>query len=111
MVARSAYAQLGYSPVLLVGVLLGLGLTFLAPPLLLIFARGPAQWLGGLAYLMMATSFQPMLAFYRRSPLWGLALPAIGAVYAGFTLKSALDVWRGRGGLWKGRAQARLGRA
>jgi hopene-associated glycosyltransferase HpnB len=109
MVARSAYAQLGYSPLLLVGVLMGLGLTFLAPPLLLILAPGPARWLGGLAYLLMATSFQPMLAFYRRSPLWGLALPAIGAVYAGFTLKSALDVWRGRGGLWKGRAQARLG--
>jgi hypothetical protein len=54
----------------------------------------------------MAIAFQPMLRFYRRSPLWGLALPAIGALYTLFTLWSAIQVWRGRGGQWKGRAQA-----
>jgi hypothetical protein len=54
----------------------------------------------------MALCFQPMLRFYRRSPLWGLALPLIGALYAAFTLRSALQVWRGAGGQWKGRAQA-----
>jgi hypothetical protein len=47
-----------------------------------------------------------MLRFYRRSPLWGLALPLIGLLYAAFTLQSALQVWRGEGGMWKGRAQA-----
>jgi hypothetical protein len=35
----------------------------------------------------------------------------IGALYTIFTLQSALDVWRGRGGMWKGRAQALAGRA
>ena len=59
----------------------------------------------------MALSFQPMLRFYRRSPLWGLALPLIGALYTVFTVQSAIDVWRGRGGVWKGRAQALAGRA
>ena len=54
----------------------------------------------------MALSFQPMLRFYRRSPLWGVALPAIAGAYTLFTLQSAVAVWRGRGGLWKGRAQA-----
>ena len=29
------------------------------------------------AWLTMALTFQPMLRFYRRSPLWGLALPAM----------------------------------
>ncbi len=29
----------------------------------------------------MALAFQPMLRFYRLSPLWGLALPLIGALY------------------------------
>ena len=29
----------------------------------------------------MALAFQPMLRFYRLSPLWGVALPLIGAVY------------------------------
>ena len=52
-----------------------------------------------------------MLRFYHQSPLWGLALPAIGAAYAGFTVQSAIDFWRGRGGLWKGRVQAMAGDA
>ena len=54
----------------------------------------------------MALAFQPTLRLYGRSPLWGLALPAIGALYSGFTVQSAVDVWRGRGGRWKGRSQA-----
>ena len=51
-----------------------------------------------------------MLRFYRRSPLWGLALPVIGALYA--VLHPAVgdrSIWRGRGGMWKGRAQALAG--
>jgi len=56
----------------------------------------------------MALAFQPMLRFYRVSPLWGLALPAIAALYLAFTLDSAYQHWRGRGGLWKGRVQADL---
>ena len=35
-----------------------------------------------------------------------LALPAIGACYAAFTVDSALRYLRGRGGMWKGRVQA-----
>lgn len=106
MISRSAYAQLGYSTAVLAGTLLGLALIFLAPPALALFATGPAQFAGVLAWLVMAAAYQPMLRFYRRSPLWGLALPLIGALYAGFTLSSAVAVWRGRGGLWKGRVQA-----
>jgi hypothetical protein len=47
-----------------------------------------------------------MLRFYRLSFLWGLALPLIGSAYIAFTIQSALETWRGRGGMWKGRAQA-----
>jgi hopene-associated glycosyltransferase HpnB len=111
MISRSAYAQLGYSPLVLAGTLAAMALVYLAPPLLALFAEGLARWLGSAAWLIMALTFQPMLRFYRRSPLWGLALPAIGAAYAGFTLQSAVDFWRGRGGLWKGRVQAMAGDA
>jgi hopene-associated glycosyltransferase HpnB len=111
MVARSAYAQLGYSALVLAGCLVGMVLTYVLPPALAIFAHGPARWLGLAAWGLMAISFQPMLRFYRRSPLWGLALPAIGALYSLFTLRSAIDVWTGKGGFWKGRAQAQAGRA
>ena len=111
MVSRSAYAQLGYSPLVLAGTLVGMVLTYLAPPLLAVLARGPAQAMGALAWLLMAISFQPTLALYRRSRLWGFALPGIGALYSFFTLQSALDVWRGKGGMWKGRAQALAGQS
>ncbi len=107
MVARSAYAQLRYSPLVLVGVLAGMGLTYLVPPLLALFGTGWAQAFGLAAWLLMAIAFQPTLRFYRVNPLWGIALPAIAFCYTLFTLDSALQYWRGKGGLWKGRVQAR----
>jgi hopene-associated glycosyltransferase HpnB len=106
MIYRSAYAQLNYSVLILAGTLLALGVMFIAPPLLALFAGGPARWAGLAGWLAMVIAFQPMLRFYRRSPLWGVALPLIGTLYASFTLRSAIEYWRGRGGMWKGRAQA-----
>jgi hopene-associated glycosyltransferase HpnB len=106
MVARSAYAQLRYSPLLLLGTFAGMALIYVAPPALALFAVGGARLLGILAWLAMAFAFQPTLRLYRLSPLWGLALPAIAAVYLFFTLDSAYQHGRGRGGMWKGRAQA-----
>lgn len=105
MVARSAYAQLRYSPLLLLGTLLGMALIYVAPPALALFAGGGARLIGILAWLAMAWAFQPTLRFYRLSPFWGLALPAIATVYLLFTMDSAYQHRRGRGGMWKGRAQ------
>jgi hopene-associated glycosyltransferase HpnB len=106
MVSRSAYAQLNYSPLLLAGTILGMALVYLAGPFLAIFGHDLARWTGLAAWLAMAVTFQPILRFYRRSPLWGAALPVIGALYSGFTLWSAIQTWRGQGGQWKGRVQA-----
>ncbi|HVE02958.1 MAG TPA: glycosyltransferase [Rhizomicrobium sp.] len=106
MVARSAFAQLGYSSLALAGTLVGMIVVYAAPPLFALLARDSAQASGILAWAAMALAFQPTLSFYRLSPLWGLVLPLIGAVYALFTLDSALQHWLGRGGMWKGRAQA-----
>ncbi len=108
MVARSAYAQLGYSPLMLAGCLLGMALTYLAAPLMALFGGGFAQALGAAAFALMILSYQPILQFYRRSPLWGLALPLIALAYMAFTLDSAYQHVRGRGGMWKGRAQAQV---
>ncbi len=108
MISRSAYAQLAYSPFLLVGALAGLALVYAAPPLLALFGSGTARWLALAAWALMALAFQPMLKFYRRSPLWGAALPLIAAFYAACTWASAWQHWRGRGGLWKGRVQAAI---
>jgi hopene-associated glycosyltransferase HpnB len=106
MVARSAYAQLGYSPLLLLGTLGGLLIVYVAPVLGALFAMYYVQLAAYLAWAIMALMFQPILRFYRLSPLWGLALPVIGAFYAAFTLDSAIQHWSGKGGMWKGRTQA-----
>ena len=111
MVTRSAYAQLGYSPLVLAGTMLGLALVYLAPVMTALFAWGISQLAGWLAWIIMAAMYQPMLRFYRLSPLWGLALPLIGIFYAAFTLQSAIQHWSGRGGMWKGRAQADAGKS
>jgi hopene-associated glycosyltransferase HpnB len=108
MVARTAYAQLGYSPLLLAGTVFGLAITYIAPVALALFASGLAQILGIVAWLAMTVAFQPTLRFYRLSPAWGPALAAIGAIYMAFTIDSAYQHARGRGGMWKGRAQANL---
>ena len=42
------------------------------------------------------------------SPAWGPALAAIAAIYMAFTIDSAYQHARGRGGMWKGRAQANV---
>jgi hopene-associated glycosyltransferase HpnB len=103
MISRSAYAQLNFSILMLIGCLAGLALTFLAAPLIAIFAEGPARWVGLAVWAAMAVSFVPTLRFYRLSPLWGIALPAIAALYALYTVDSAWRHWRRRGGQWKGR--------
>jgi hopene-associated glycosyltransferase HpnB len=109
MVTRTAYAQLGYSPLVLAGTLLGLAMVYLAPVMTALFAWGISQMAGWAAWIIMALMYQPMLRFYRSSPLWGVALPLIGVFYAAFTFQSAIQHWSGKGGMWKGRAQADAG--
>ncbi|HEY4113208.1 MAG TPA: glycosyltransferase [Rhizomicrobium sp.] len=106
MIARSAYAQLDYSAPMLIGTVIGMLLIFAAPPLLAVFAGGWPRALGSLAWVLMIISLVPMLRFYGRSPLWGVVLPIIGAAYTAFTIQSAIQFWRGKGGMWKGRPQA-----
>ncbi|MFP5204034.1 MAG: glycosyltransferase [Acidobacteriota bacterium] len=102
-IARTAYEQLGHSPLLLLGCLAGMGLLYEAPPLLALMAHGPARLAGGAAWLAMGVAFQPTLRRYGRSRWWGLALPAIALFYAGATAASAVRHWAGRGGGWKKR--------
>ena len=106
MVARSAFAQLHYSWALLVVTLFGLGVVYGAAPLLAIFGSGVTRWIAAAAWVCMVVAFWPISRFYGRLPISGMALPAIAACYAAFTLDSAVQHLRGRGGMWKGRAQA-----
>lgn len=105
MISRSAFYQLRHSWGLLLLTTLGLGLTYLLPPLLLLSSDPLAMTLGAAAWLLMAVSYAPIVHFYRRSPLWSLCLPAIALFYALATVHSALQYLLRRGGHWKGRVQ------
>jgi hopene-associated glycosyltransferase HpnB len=107
MVARSAYTQLGRSPLLLAGCLLGMALTFLAPPLIGLTAElhnsNVAAMIGFATWSLMALSAVPTYRLYGQ-PIWLAAfLPLAAALYCAMTLDSAVQHWRGRGGRWKGR--------
>jgi len=115
MIARTAYTQLGYQPALLAGCVLGLGITFAAPPLVTLFGLGLSQpataATAGLSWLLMTLTFAPMVRFYfPRQPLQAasaaLALPLTALLYLGAAIHSAIRYHRGAGAQWKGRAQA-----
>ncbi|MEW5826248.1 MAG: glycosyltransferase [Candidatus Bipolaricaulota bacterium] len=113
MVARSAYTQLGHSPWLLAGTILGM---------LFLYAVGPAALaggavaaalgvpgacslaaLGGTTWAAMALSFVPLLRHHGVTPFVAPLLPVAGVLYTAMTVSSALRHARGRGGAWKGR--------
>ena len=104
MIARTAYVQLHFSPLLLAATVLAMALTFLVPPIAALFGHGLARWLGWIAWGAMAASYQPTLHRYRRSVLWAPCLPAVAAFYLAATIGSALNHHLGRGVAWKGRA-------
>jgi hopene-associated glycosyltransferase HpnB len=106
MIARTAYTQLSYSPVLLGATVLGLALTYLVPPVLT-FAGGITGVLAGLAWLVMSIAFVPILRLYRQPLVIAPALPLIALFYLAATIDSARRHWQGRGGEWKGRVQQR----
>jgi hopene-associated glycosyltransferase HpnB len=106
MIARTAYVQLGFSPVKLGGTVFGMALVWLLPPAAAILAHGMPRWFGLAAWLIMAGSFLPSLARYRLSPLWALFLPLIALFYMAATIGSALNHMRGRSVMWKNRVYA-----
>lgn len=107
LVARTAFTQLNYSLLLLLGTVAGMFLIYLMPPLGTIwgiFMRNYAvTGVSFLAWLLMAIAYSPTVKLYRRSPLWVVTLPAIAGLYTLMTIDSALRHWQGRGGGWKGR--------
>jgi len=104
MISRNAFYQLNHSAWLLIGTIIGLAVTYAAPPVLLFFG-GWAALFGASAWLLMTLSFMPIVRFYSLSPLWALALPLVAMFYAGATVHSAIQYWLGRGGEWKDRIQ------
>jgi hopene-associated glycosyltransferase HpnB len=106
LIARTAFTQLRYSPMLLVGTLLAMFLTYMAP-IALLFARDPAPRILGVAtWLLMGLLYLPTIRFYRLTPGWVAALPLSALFYTYATILSAARYYFGRGAQWKGRSQA-----
>ena len=102
MIARSAYTQLNHSPLLLAGTALAIVVGFLLPPVWSFTGSLPAI----LAWAAMSIAYAPMLR-YHRLPMWAApVLPVVAIFYLGATLDSGRRHWMGKGGQWKGRAQA-----
>lgn len=115
MVSRSAFTQLRYSPALLVLTLAGMVMLYWSPPI----AAAAATVQGALlplilalgAWTMMGMAFLPTLLMYRQPAAFAVALPAAGFLYSLMTLDSAVAYWCGRGGAWKGRTLAGIGKS
>jgi hopene-associated glycosyltransferase HpnB len=106
LIARTAFTQLQYSAPLLLGTIAGMLLTYVVP-VVLAFRSQPLVWRMSLAaWALMALTYLPTVRFYRLSPLWAPSLPLAAAFYSYSTCLSAARYWLGRGGHWKGRAQA-----
>lgn len=107
MVARTAFTQLNYSPLLLVGTLLGMMLIYVVPPVGFILGAVHGSWAVGITgligWLLMTLAYFPTIRFYNCSPVFALCLPAIAILYTLMTFDSAMRHWQGQGGAWKGR--------
>ena len=113
MVARSAFHQLNYSVMKLIGTVIGMLLIYAAPPIatvagaLAAVAGNPGgiglAMLGGATWGLMTLSFVPILR-HQHSGIWqALLLPVAGALYTAMTISSAWRHATGRSGMWKGR--------
>lgn len=108
LIARVAFSQLRYSFLLLLGAIAGLLLTYLLPWTLFFAFPGEAWLAVDTTIAIMAASFAVTVKFYGLSWPWALTLPIAALFYGYATCVSAVRYWLGRGGQWKGRAQASL---
>jgi len=109
LIARTAFTQLHYSFAFLAVALAGLFGTFLLPWILFFAYPGEAWLLVDTAIALMTATFLVTVRFYNLSAAWALTLPFAAVFYGYATCVSAVRYWLGRGGQWKGRAQAQNG--
>ena len=107
MVSRSAYAQLNYSPLLLVGTMFGMAVVYGMPIVGLGFGWMQRDaWVFAMALLsygLMTWAYIPIVRFYQQPSWMSLGLPGVAVLYLLMTLDSARQSMQGKGGAWKGR--------
>ncbi len=107
MVARTAFVQLRFSRVLLLGTVMGMVLLYGVPVLASFIGALSGNMtvlaLGLSAWAVMVWTFLPTLGLYRLSAFWALTLPIAGILYGVMTLDSARRHYFADGNAWKGR--------
>ena len=106
LIARTAFTQLQYSSLLLLGTFFGLFVTYLLPWVLFFAFPGEAWLPVDTTIALMAATFAVTVRFYGLSWPWALTLPFAAAFYGYATALSAVRYWLDRGAQWKGRSQA-----
>ncbi len=109
LIARTAFTQLRYSFLLLIVTSIGLLATYLLPWIAFFTLDDPGWLLASTAISIMTATYGATVRFYGLPWLWALTLPFAAVFYGYATFLSALRYWLGRGGQWKGRAQAPRG--
>ena len=109
-VRRTAYDELGYSPLLLLGTVAGLALLFLVPPGLVLFGLALVTFVGAwalalglvgaLTWATMTLVLMPTVRFFSLRPAWAVSFPLAGLVYAAITVDSAARHVTGRRHAW-----------
>jgi hopene-associated glycosyltransferase HpnB len=106
LIARTAYTQLRYRPLLLLATVAAMFLIYVAPMMLLFASETAPRLLAASTWLLMSLLYIPTIRFYRLSPAWAVTLPFAALFYSYATLLSVLRYYLGRGAQWKGRTQA-----
>jgi hopene-associated glycosyltransferase HpnB len=107
MVSRTAYTQLRYSVLMLLAVTCLMMILFWGPFLALWTTSWALKAVAVVGWSCMIAAYLPTVRFYRLSPLWTITLPIIAALYLLMTWSSAIEYWKGRRSIWKGRVYAR----
>jgi len=103
MVARTAYNQLYYSPILLLVCTVIMIIAFWLPILGMMLHSQTGVLISLSALLLMYISYLPTLLFYNRNFFEVLVLPLTAALYLAMTWTSAFRYWQGERMRWRGR--------
>ena len=103
MVARTAFAQLRYSLVILLLCTFVMILVYQVPVVMVASSNSLIRHLALISLAIMFLTYVPILRFYNRSAAWALALPLVAALFLAMTWTSAIRYWRGERTRWKGR--------
>jgi len=103
MVTRTAFTQLRYSWSLLALCTLLMAVCLLGPVVLVLSSEPLTRTIAVAAWIAMWIAYVPTLRYYGLAVWWGLAMPAIGALFLAMTWDSARRYLNGERAAWRGR--------